>query len=137
MLDHRSALLRWLIIAYLQAILLLLVACSNPFDRSTPFSNWGEAMLRDDYSAAQRFIAPSDAANWRSQTDQLNQQHGDVQSYQKGDLAPSTGDQRPIAIVQLTWHDGFIRCLRMQETEDHHIAILNGGYQDCTITATP
>lgn len=118
-------------VAGLLVVLAALAACGNPFERPTPLSQWGAAMVRDDYNTAQRLLTPADAAGWRAQTDQLRQQHGGIRSYQKGDLPPPPGAQKPIAVIRLTWDDGYDRCLLAQETEDRHIALLDGGYQDC------
>lgn len=134
---RRFTLSQHLAIGCLATIVVALVGCSNPFDQSTPLSEWGMAMVRDDYNAAQQLLIPAQSAGWRAQTDQLYQQHGGIKSYQKGDLAPSSGTQKPIVMMRLTWDDGYTRCLRLQEDGARHIAMLDGRYQDCTTVATP
>ncbi len=93
-------------------------------------------MLRRDYATAQRLMVPEDIAAWRAATEQLNQQHHSVKSYQRSDIPMQPG-QNPIAHTTWTWQDGFVRCLQVQETASGLIDVLGHGYQACQASSQP
>ncbi len=93
-------------------------------------SRWGLAVLRGDYDTAQQLLARDDV-DWRRVAEGLDRQHQGLKSFQKDELLPSGPRDEPIALFTWTWRDGYTRCLRVQETPQGVIDILDSSYRDC------
>jgi hypothetical protein len=118
----------------LLSILTLLIGCARPY-RTDAIGGWGRAMINEDYAVAHRYVTSGNVKQWQEDTEQLAQQHGGIRSYQRGYELPSDG-QGPVAIITLTWEDGYQRCIYLRETNDQSIAVIEG-YRDCNGIATP
>jgi hypothetical protein len=117
---------------------LLLLGCSpNPFERRSVIDRWSSAVLREDYSTAERFMEPMPATvQWLAETQQLIAAHGGFEFYQRGDIAMPPGEN-PVALTRWTWQSGLVRCVRVAETAQGTIILIDTTYQDCASVAEP
>lgn len=119
-------------------IAVFLIGCSpNPFERRSVIDRWSLAVLREDYSTVERMMEPTPATvQWLAETQQLIAAHGGFESYQRGDIAMPP-EERPVALTRWTWRSGLVRCVRVAETAQGTISLIDTTYQDCARVAEP
>jgi hypothetical protein len=126
----RKALLLGLLVCGISASLSGCAPRRNPFARESPTNRWMAAMLAGDYAAAEGLLRGSNVSAWRTETDQLGQQHGKVRAIWRDDVA-GYQNEAPFTSIRVVWADGLERCLRVRRTADEYPELLDGGWQDC------
>ena len=133
--HKRASALRWL--SSLLGLALLLTGCGLGLASSrSRLDRWLAAVQRGDYAAAGQVMVPAHVAAWQTETETLHERHRGIQAYQRSDLVP-VGGERPVVHITWTWNDGFVRCMRVQETPEQRIPLLDPGYRDCTDMPQP
>jgi len=89
------------------------------------------ALLRGEYSVAEALTAGHEFPAIQAELEHLNRDHGGLHSYEGGDTLPLPPSQRAITHTKWTWNDGFVRCLRIQETQEGQVALLDSTFQEC------
>ncbi len=117
--------------ALLLALALVLIGCSSrTIAQHSTVDTWSLAVIERDYATAQRLMVKDDVAAWQAMTQQFDQEHHATGSYQRSDI-PMPPGQPPIIHTRWTWKDGFVRCLKVQETAEGLIDVLDPGYHVC------
>ena len=119
------------VVSVLGILAAFLVGCNmSLFERRSALDQWSLAVVGNDYAQAAALVLEEDAAVWLHTTQQLAQQHQGIASYQRSDI-PTPPGQPPMTSTIWTFNDGVIRCLRVQQTADDHIKILDEADKEC------
>lgn len=115
-------------------IYILLTIALASCSRSTT-ANWQAAIVSGNIGLAAKTTDTTQFPTWESETQNLMRTHNGIEGISLGHLAPAPApndpDQSIIMQVKLIWNDGAESCLRIRETQDNKIQILDPAYQPC------